>query len=46
MLYCMAKNFGGRKLWRIAANKHFVGQNIGELTTLHCKIARIKLVGR
>ena len=39
------KPFGGRKLWWIAANKHFGGQNIGGLTTLHCKMARIKVFG-
>ena len=43
--YYMAQNFGGRKLWRIAANKHFGGQNIGGLATLHSKIARIKAFG-
>ena len=37
----MAQNFGGRKLWQIATNKHFSGQNIGGL---HSKIARIKIV--
>ena len=41
----MAQNFGGRKLWQIAANKHFGGQNIGRLAALHCKITRIKIVG-
>ena len=41
----MAQNFGGSKLWQMAANKHFGGQNIGRLgTTLHSKIARIKLL--
>ena len=43
--YRMAQNFGGRKLWRIAANKHFSRQNIGGLAALHSKIARIKAFG-
>ena len=35
----------GIKLWQIAANKHFGGQNIGgRLAALHSKIARIKLL--
>ena len=33
---------GGRKLWRIGANKHFGGQNIDELAVWHSKIARVK----
>ena len=41
--YHMAQNFGGRKLWRIAANKHFGRQNIGGLAALHCKISRLKI---
>ena len=39
LLYRMAQNFGGRKLWRIAANKHFGGKNIGGLAALHSKVA-------
>ena len=44
--YHIAQNFGGRKFWRIATNKHFGGQNIGRLAAMHCKIARIKVIGR
>ena len=44
--YRMAQNFGGTKLWRIAANKHFGGKNIGGLAALHSKVARIKVFGR
>ena len=40
----MAQNFGGRKLWWMAANKHFGRHNIGELAALCSKIARIKLL--
>ena len=40
----MAQNFSGRKLWRIAANRHFSGQNIGRLAVLYSKIARIKVM--
>ena len=42
----MAQNFGSRKVWWIADNKHFGRQNIGGLAVLHSKIARIKIVGR
>ena len=45
MDYHIGQNFGGKKLWRIVANKHFGGQNIGRLAALHSKIARIKIVG-
>ena len=38
-------NFGGRKLWWIATNKHFGRQNIGGLAALQHKIARIKILG-
>ena len=31
----MAQNFGGRKLWQIATNKHFGRQNIGRLDALY-----------
>ena len=41
----MAQNFGGRKLWQIAVNKHYGGQSIGGMAVLHNKIARIKIVG-
>ena len=40
--YHIAQNFGGRKLWRIGANKDFGEQNIGGLAALNSKIARIK----
>ena len=43
--YRIAQNFSGRKLWRIGADKHFGGQNIGGLAALHSKIARIKIIG-
>ena len=39
MLYRKAQNFGGRKLWRIIANKHDSRQNIGRLAALHSKMA-------
>ena len=44
VVYRIAQNFGGRKLWQIVANKHFGRQNIGRLAALHSKIARIKIV--
>jgi len=27
--YCIAQNFGGRKLWRIHPSRHFGGKNFG-----------------
>ena len=42
--YHTAQNFGGIKLWQIAANKDFGGQNIGELAALYCEIAWIKII--
>ena len=33
----MIQNFGSRQPWRIATNKHFGRQNIGELAVLHSK---------
>ena len=41
ILYCMAQNFGSRKHWQIAVNKHYGRQGF---STLHSKIARIKIV--
>ena len=29
--YCIAQNFGGRKLWQISAQSIFGGENIGGL---------------
>ena len=40
----MAQNFGGRKFYQIAANKHFGRQNIGGLAILYSKVARIKFL--
>ena len=42
--YRMAQNFGSRKLWQIAANKHFGGRNIGGMAALCSKLARIKFL--
>ena len=40
-MYCIAQSFGGRKLWGIAAQKHFGRKNISGLAAL---LARIKVV--
>ena len=44
--YCIAQNIGGRKVWWIAAQKHFGRKNIGGLAVVHSKLARINIVSR